>query len=174
MSATIDTWTGGLGLLAGFCAIAAWLLIAGTPANAPSPSASIRLGTLATGELGITPLGKPVLASTDLRAGRDGAAGSVRVRNQTPVPLAVAVRTSAIRDELDRSAWIQVADGGRSVLRTTLGDARSWSPTTLRLAPGEGRRLDARVWIPENAPDGWQAARGETTLEFRGKPVKTR
>lgn len=172
MSATIDTWTGGLGLLAGFCAVAAWLLMAGRPADAPSPSASIRLGTLATGELGVAPIGKPVLASTDLRPGAPGASGSVSLRNQTPVPLRVAVRTSAVKDELDRAAWIEVAGGGDTVLRTRLGRARVWSRTTVRLAPGERRTLDARVWIPSTAADGWQAARGEVTLQFRGKPVK--
>ena len=172
MSATIDTWTGGLGLLAGFCAVAAWLLLAGLPAETPAPSASIHLGTLATGELGVTPLGKPVLASTDLRPGRGPESGTVGVRNQTPVPLAVSVRTSAVRDELDRSAWIQIADGERTLLRTRLGRTRSWSPTALRLAPDEARRLEARVWIPDGASDGWQAAKGEVTLELRGRPVR--
>ena len=173
MSATIDTWTGGLGLLAGFCAVAAWLLLAGRPADIPAPSASMRLGTLATGELGVAPLSRPVLATTDLRPGRPGESGTVRIRNQTATRLAVSVRTSAVQRELDGTAWIELAERGDTLLRTRLGRTRSWTPTELSLAPGETRKLRARAWIPADAPDGWQAARAELTLELRGR-VKPR
>ncbi|HEU0024480.1 MAG TPA: hypothetical protein VFQ12_07610 [Thermoleophilaceae bacterium] len=174
MRATIDIWTGGLGLLAGFCAVAAWLAIAGQPADAPPPSASIRLGALATGELAISPLEKPVLAAADLRPGQAGEEGTVTIRNQTPRALEVSLRTSAVTRELDRSAWIDVAERGRSIVREPLGGTRSWSPAAVRLAPGEKRTLSARVWIPERAEDGWQAARGDAMLEFRGKVVPGR
>jgi hypothetical protein len=171
MRATIDTWTGGLGLIAGFCAIAAWLAIAGRPADAPSPPASIRLGTLATGELAISPIGKPVLESDALRPGGRGETGAVEIRNETPRTLDVAVRTSAIQKELDGSGWIAVTDDGRPVVRTPLARAQAWSKRPVRLAPGEERELSARVWIPAGARDGWQAARGDLTLEFRGEAV---
>jgi hypothetical protein len=172
MSATIDTWTGGLGLLAGFCVVAAWLAIAGRPADAPSPSASIRLGTLATGELAIAPIGKPVLDGSALRPGDRGETGTVSIRNETPRALDVSLRTTAIQKELDRAGWIEVTDGGRAIVRTPLEDADAWSTSTVRLSPREGRRLRARIWIPSDAPDGWQAARGDLTLEFRGKAVE--
>jgi hypothetical protein len=167
MSATIDTWTGRLGLLLGFCTVAAWLAIAGKPAAAPAPSASIRLGTLATGELDISPLRRPVIDSSGLRPGADAEAGTVRIRNQTPGDLDVALRTTASQKELDRLARIEVAAGRRTIVRGPLRSTRSWSHTTIHLAPGETRRLHARVWIPSAAPDGWQAARGDVTLELR-------
>lgn len=171
MSATIDTWTGRLGLLTGFCLVAAWIALAGRPADAPAPSASIRLGTLATGELAISPIGKPVLEGTALRPGGPGETGAVSIRNETPKALDVSLRTSAIQKELNGSAWIQVTDGGDTILRTRLRDAHAWSRSTLHLNPGEGSRLNARIWIPAGAPEGWQAARGDLTLEFRGKAV---
>lgn len=172
MSATIDTWTGRLGLLVGFCVVAAWIAFAGQPADAPAPSASIRLGTLATGELAISPIGKPVLEGTALRPGGRGETGSVAIRNETPKPLDVSVRTSAIQKELNGSAWIQVTDGNDTILRTRLRNAHAWSRSTLRLNPGQGTRLNARIWIPSGAPDGWQAARGDLALEFRGQVVE--
>jgi len=174
MRATIDTWTGRLGLLAGFCAVAAWLLLAGPPADAPSPSASIRLSTLAAGELSVAPLGKPVLITSDLRPGTRGESGTVSIRNQTPSTLDVSLRTSQIERELDRSAWIEVADRGHTVLRSPLARARSWSAVPVRLAPTETHRLRARVWIPDGAADGWQAAHGDLTLEFRSSVVTAR
>lgn len=169
MSATIDTWTGRLGLLAGFCIVAAWVALAGRPADAPAPSASIRLGTLATGELAISPIGKPVLEGSTLRPGGRGETGTVSIRNETPTALDVSLRTSAIQRELNRSAWIHVTDGGETVVRTRLADASRWSNSSILLKPGEGRRLEARIWIPSDAPEGWQAGQGDLTLEFRGR-----
>jgi hypothetical protein len=171
MSATIDTWTGGIGLLTGFCVIAAWLAIAGKPADAPAPSAEIRLGTAATGELAVSPLGRPVLHSTDLRPGEGEASGTVSLRNETPRRLDVAVRATSTQDELDGSAWIELVRANRSFLRSPLGRAHRWSSETLALAPGELRRLAVRVWLPGDATDGWQAGRGDVTLEFRPKVV---
>jgi hypothetical protein len=109
-----------------------------------------------------------VLSASELRPGGDGASGTVRVQNQTSHRLDVAVRTSTLQKDLDRIAWIGVADGARGVLEARLGASRSWSRSTVSLDPGEARRLDARVWIPRNAAGGWQAARAEVTLEFRG------
>jgi hypothetical protein len=168
MSATIDTWAGGLGLLAGFCAIAMWVALAGRPAEAPAPSASIRVAAAASGALAVTPLGQPVLHGAALRPGTPGESGMVSIRNQTPRPLDVSLRLTAIQGELDHSAWIEVSDGPATVLRTLLSRAHAWSSRTIGLAPGARRRLRARVWIPRGAADGWQAARGDLSLEFRG------
>jgi hypothetical protein len=164
MSATIDTWTGRLGLLAGALVVAAWLATAGRPAAAPEPAASIRLGALVNGELELSPLGKPVLSGSGLRAGGRGESGTLRVRNQTPRSLSFALRTTAAQRELDRAAWIEVTHGRATLLRTTLAGSHAWSARTLRLASGESRALEVRVWIPADAPDGWQAARGETSV----------
>ena len=172
MSATIDTWTGRLGLLVGFCVVAAWIAFAGRPADAPAPSASIRLGTLATGELAISPIGKPVLEGAALRPGGRGESGSVNIRNETPKALDVSLRTSAIQKELNGSAWIQVSGGGETLVRAPLEDAHAWSKNSVRLSPAEGRSLTARIWIPAGASEGWQAARGDLTLEFRGRVVE--
>ena len=174
MSATIDTWTGRFGLLAGILVVAAWLAVAGRPGDAAEPAASIRLGALVNGELEISPLTKPVLESSKLRAGGRAATGTLRLRNVTPVRRDFALRTSASQRELDRSAQIEVADGDTTLLRTTLGRSRAWTGTGLRLAKGETRKLTVRVWIPKNAPDGWQAGRGDVTLEFRSAPEQTR
>ena len=173
MSATIDTWVGRFGLLLGFSVIAAWLAIGGRPAEAPAPSANIRLGTLATGELAVSPLRTPVLESRRLRPGT-GVDGAVSIRNETPKTLEVAVRTTAIQDELGGSGWIEIRDGAMRLVHARLDRARAWSSETVRLAPSEGRRLRARVWIPADAEDGWQAARGDLMLEFRGRPVDSR
>jgi hypothetical protein len=174
MRATIDTWIGGLGLLTGFCLIAAWLAIAGRPADAPAPSAEIRLGTAATGELAISPLREPVLKTSDLRPGDGGASGIVNLRNETPRPLDVAVRATAVQKELDGSAWIELSYGDRPLMRSVLRSAHDWSPRTIHLDPGQDRNLAAQVWLPEDARDGWQAARGDLTLEFRPKAVRNR
>jgi hypothetical protein len=174
MRATIDTWVGGLGLLTGFCLIAAWLAIAGRPADVPAPSAEIRLGTAATGELAIAPLRTPVLATDDLRPGDGGASGTLNIRNETPSPVDIAVRATAVQKELDGSAWIELAHGDQPVMRAPLRDARQWSPRTVRLRSGQDRNLAARVWLPRDAADGWQAAHGDLTLEFRAQVVRPR
>lgn len=166
MSATIDTWTSRLGLLAGALVVAAWLATFGRPAAAPEPAASIRLGALVNGELELSPLGKPVLDSHGLRPGGRGESGTLRVRNQTPRALSFALRTTAAQRELDRAAWLEVTDGRATLLRTTLARSHAWSANRLQLASGESRALDVRVWIPEDAPDGWQAARGDATVVF--------
>jgi len=170
MSATIDTWAGGLGLLTGFCVIAAWLAIAGRPADAPMPAAELSLGAAANGELAVEPLGRPVIPETDLRAGDRPTTGVVSVRNQTPRRLDVRVRAAGAGSELDRAAWIRVDGADATLLRTRLGDARRWSRGTIRLAPGESAALEAELWIPGEA-EGWQAARGDATLEFRAEVV---
>jgi len=171
MRATIDTWTGGIGLLAGFCLIVAWLAIAGKPADAPPPSAEIRLGTAATGELAVSPLRRPVLHSTDLRPGAGEASGTVSLRNETSRRLEVAVRATSIQKELDGAAWIELVRDRQSLMRSTLGRAHRWSSRTLALAPGQLDRLAVRVWLPDGASDGWQAGRGDVTLEFRPEVV---
>jgi hypothetical protein len=135
MSATIDTWTGRLGLLAGLLIVAAWLAVSGRPGDAPEPTASIRLGALVSGELEVSPLEKPVLADENLRAGGSEASGTLRVRNQTPRALAFAVRTSATERDLD-AAWLEVSDSGRTLLKTTLARSRAWTDKDLALASG--------------------------------------
>lgn len=170
MSATIDTWTGRLGLLAGVLAVAAWFAITGRPADAPEPPAHLRLGVLASGELDISPLGKPMLATEELRAGGPAESGTLRVRNQTPRKLAFAVRTTALGRELDRVARIELRDGDTTLLDTTLARSRAWTDRDLELASGETRELEARVWIPKGAPDEWQAGRGDVTIEFSSSP----
>lgn len=172
MSATIDTWTGRLGFLAGICAIAAWLAIAGRPGTAAEPAASIRLGVLVNGELALTPLAKPVLRSDELRPGDRGERGTLRVRNQTPRTLSFAVRTTSASRELDRTVRIEIVDAGRAIVRTSLAASHVWSGKKLTLASGESRTLGVRVWIPEHAPDGWQAARGDATLIFSSTAVE--
>jgi len=174
MRATIHTWTGGLGLVTGFCLIAAWLAIVGRPADAPAPSAEIRLGTAAPGDLAVSPLRKPVLETADLRPGDGGTSGTVNVRNRTQSPLDVAVRATAIQKELDGSAWIELTHGDRPLMRTALDQAHGWSSRTLHLGPGQDRNLAAQVWLPKDAPDGWQAARGDLTLELRSEAVPAR
>jgi hypothetical protein len=166
MSATIDTWTGRLGLLTGIFAVAAWLVLTGKPAAAPAPAASVRVAALVNGELGMEPLGEPILRDSSLRPGRRGASGTLRVRNQTPLAADFAVRTKSTDGDLDGAGWIEIADGGKRLLRTTLATSHAWSAQTLRLASGESRKLRVRVWIPDRAPDGWQAARGDVSLEF--------
>lgn len=173
MSATFDTWAGRLGLASGACAVAVWLAVAGMPATPPAPSASVRLGTLATGELDVSPLAKPVLAATSLRPGDGAASGAVRVRNQTARKVRVSLRTTAAGEELARSAWIEVRHGKRRLMRTSLAGSRTWSQATVGLDPGQARVLNARVWIPRQALDGWQAGRANPTLEFRTRAAKS-
>lgn len=174
MSATIDTWAGGVGLAAGFCAVLAWLAFAGRPADAPAPSASVRLGAAARGELGVAPLGKPVLKSSTLRPGDGGAAGDLTIRNETPRRLAVSVRTTAVQKELDSTAWVAVESGNRTLLRRPLARAHGWSRKTVTMPSLATRRLRAQVWIPSGTRDGWQAAREDLTLEFRAQAVNGR
>lgn len=192
MSATIDTWISRLGFIAGACAVAAWLALVGTPGTAAAPAASIRLGALVNGELELTlrpdaadralvpldelatTIAKPVLDGDGLRAGGPGERGTLRVRNQTPRALSFAIRTTSSSPELDRSAWIEVLDGDRPLLRTTLERSHAWSSQRLTLASGEARTLDLRIWIPEGAPAGWQAARGDASLVFSSTDGRTR
>ena len=166
MSATIDTWTGRFGLLAGFLLVATWLAFAGRPGMAPAPAASVRVTTLVSGELSISPPTQAVLNGHGLRPGGEPKTGSLRVRNQTPVALGFALRAQSPEHDLDRSLWIEVTDGEDTLVRTTLGRARAWSPEVLRLRSGQSRELEVRAWIPEDAPDGWQAGRAGVILEF--------
>ena len=192
MSATINTWTSRLGFIAGACAVAAWLAVVGTPGTAAAPAAGIRVSTPVNGELDLTlrphaadrtlvpldelaaTLAKAVLDGDGLRAGGRGERGTLRVRNQTPRALSFAIRTTSRSPELDRSVWIEILDGDRPLVRTTLERSHAWSSEELTLASDEARTLDVRVWIPAGAPAGWQAARGDVSLEFSSTHGRTR
>ena len=170
MSATIDTWASRLGLLFGALVVAAWLAVAGSPGNAAAPTASIRLGALVNGELELSPLRRPILAGVGLRPGDRGETGTLRVRNVTPRRLSFALRTTVSQHELDSAAWIEVVDDGDTLLRAPLARTGDWSPKNLQLASGEKRELDVRIWLPQDAPEGWQAARGDAMLELASHP----
>jgi hypothetical protein len=174
MSATIDTWAGRLGLLFGALVVAGWIALAGSPGTSAAPTASIRLGALVNGELELSPVERPILAGVGLRPGGRGETGTLRVRNVTPRALSFALRTTVTQHELDSAAWIEVVDDGAALLRAPLGDTKEWSPKNLHLASGEKRELDVRIWLPEDAPEGWQAARGDAMLELASHPGQIR
>lgn len=171
MSATIDTWTGRLGLLSGFALVAAWIAVAGSPASVPEPPASMSLGASPSAELEISGIGrKPIVAASNMRADGRVRTGTISVRNLTPASLAFAMRTSYPQRELDRSAWISLADGDETLFRSTLGKSQAWSAKNLHVDSGAERELTVKVWIPKDAPDGWQAARADVRLEFSSTP----
>jgi hypothetical protein len=163
------TITKVLGLVLGAAACAALLL--GTHIGRPAGAlnAALTLTSAPTGELGVTPAGT-VLAAPDLQPGAPPARGSLLVRNQTGVPLAVRVRARPMSGDLDDDARLSITSGAATLFDGTLGALREGTRRMV-VPPGQGRRLRIAVSLSPGDAGGAQGRSDDAALELTSTPV---
>jgi hypothetical protein len=154
-----------VGLAAGLALAAALLLSSRVPADDTPVGADAALVATPPGELLVS--GSPsFLRGRGLVQGGPAASGRLTLRNITERPLAVRMRLVPSRPDLDRALRVELEDAGSPVAVGTLGDLRGWSRSTVRLKPGERRRLDGRVSIASGAED-YEGRTVKASLELR-------
>ncbi len=164
------TKVAGLVLGAAACCV----LLLGTHISRPPGAldAALTLTSSPTGELAVQPAGT-VLAARDLQPGRPPARGSLRVRNQTGVPLDVRLRARPASGDLDDDARLRITAGTAMIFDGTVGALRDGS-RRLTVPPGDWRRLRLAVSL---APSGSQSAEGrsdDVALELTSSPAPVR
>jgi hypothetical protein len=131
----------GLALAASL--LASWWI---QPSNG-SLGADVRLLTIVPGELGATPNGV-FLSVRQLKPGGAQRSGTVRLRNLTPVPMAVRFKPNSSDRALGRAGRLELVSGGRVVARGSLSKLTG----SLRIPANTTRTLEARVWVPRGTP----------------------
>lgn len=166
MSATskarTDRWAKRLGILLGVALAGAALLGWRVPGGSGTLGANVRVDALQTGAVGVAPL-RPFIDVASLLPGHS-AGGSVRLRNQTGVPL--AVRLSALRSAPDLDGLLRITIGaGRAGALDDgpLGPART---RPLRLDPGETKTLSVAIALPRTLRAGYQGRIVDVTLQI--------
>ncbi len=156
--------------MAGLClagaAVSAWSV---PPGGGLAGSEVSMLANL-TGELEVSPAGKPFLRDGFLLPG-DPARGTLEIRDQTPKPLLVSLRAAAETPDLVRLLQVEIRAGERLVYRGTLAGLRRPVRDEQRLEVGAARRLSFRAWLPEGSGERSGNRAAETTLELLSAPV---
>lgn len=159
------------GLLTGLGAavflVSAWSVPAGTGIAGTEVSMLANL----SGELEVTPAGRPFMRDGDLTPGEE-LKGKLALRNQTPARLSVRLRARADSPELNRVLQIEVGAGSTTAYRGSLGGLRNWSRRPFVIASATRRSLSVRAWLPPGVGKRSGNRAAETTFEFRAKPVK--
>lgn len=155
-----------VGLLAATIALMGWRL----PPAGGELGLELRLAARASGELAPDRAGPFVVAGALIPGAV--ARGSVVVRNQTGARLAVRVRALGKYRDADDQLAVELAAGGRQLVRDRLGALRRASRASFILAAGDAERITARAWIPDGGGDGWSGRVADVGLEFVARPVE--
>jgi hypothetical protein len=152
-------------------AAACGVLLLGTHITRPPGAldAALTLTSSPTGELALAPTGT-VLAARNLQSGRPPILGSLRVRNQTGIPLDVRLRAKPASGDLDGDARLRITAGATTLFDGMLGALRSGSRRVL-LPPGEGRRLRLAVSLEPGRGQNAQGRSDDVALELTSTPA---
>ncbi len=117
------------------------------PSRGAKPPASLSIGLVPTGELGID--GEDtLLAARDLRPGRPVFGGeSTKLANLTRKPVLVQLRLVSSGRDLDRLVQAKVAIGKRTIASGTLEQLRSWSKRMYLLPVHGKQRVRVGAWL---------------------------
>ena len=170
-----NTRTRRLGTLAGLAlgGVLAALAAGSWGVTAGSGSAGTNVSALAnpTGELNVSPAGKPFVHGRALMPG-DGVTGTLKVRNQTAKALAVRARLAADQPDLNRVLHASLDADGVRLYDGSLGGLRRFSPETVRVASGETIDVTLRLSLPSATKSGYEARTAETTLALDSKVAR--
>jgi hypothetical protein len=152
------------GLVLGAVACAALLVSPRISRPAGVVDAALTLTASPTGELAVTPIGT-VLDSGRLAPGAPAARGTMVVRNQTGIPLAVRLRAKPVTGDLDDVVRLRIRDADHTLFDGSLARLRSGT-RPIGLAPGAGQRLRIAATLRAHAPDGFEGRTDEVALEL--------
>jgi len=155
------------GLGAAVLCISAWSVPAGTGIAGTEVSMLANL----SGELEVTPAGRPFMRDGDLTPGEE-VTGTLVLRNQTPARLSVRLRARADSPELDRVLRVEVRAGDAIAYRGALGGLRRYNRRPFEIDASAERALSVRAWLPRGIGKRSGNRAAESTFEFRAKPVK--
>ena len=136
------------------------------PAGTGKLGYDVELSTGGTGELTVEPQGRVALAS-GLFPGGPSVAGNVVVRNQTAARLDLAPVAIAPVSEADRSVWVGLTRGKRTLTSGPLAGMRDPGGPVMTLGPGQRARLRLYAWLPKDAPSGWEGRVGHIQIGWR-------
>ncbi len=159
------------GVALAVAAVASWRVDA-----APGSSrVDVRMSVNLTGELAVAPTGT-VLFGRAMEAGtsRGSVRGRFSIRNQTPLPQAVRLRTRASSHGLDDLLWVEASSGGRRLFSGPLGELRRGSRRAIRVEPGGRRTVRLHAWLPARARAGYTEDREDIDLELPSRSIVRR
>ena len=142
------------------------------PAGAGRLGLDVQVVAGQTGELSVEPTGVFVQGTgLEPRPGRDTARGSVKVRNTTGRTLDVRMRLLPGSRDVDHLLLVDAEGRGKPVFAGLLGTLRNWSPSAVRVAPGERFELDLRLQVPAGAGGEYRGRIEDIMLELQSKVV---
>lgn len=157
------------GLALAAAAVSAWSVPGGTGIA----GSEVSMLANASGELAVSPAGKPFLREGYLLPGQS-AKGSLDIRNQTPKALVVTLRATAETPDLDQLLRVEVRSGRELLYRGRLEGLGHFTETGLRLGVADRRTLAARAWLPEGSARRAGNRAAEISLELRSVPEGAR
>lgn len=143
-----------IGLLAGLSLALVALAGARIPAGTGQVPAYASLQAEASVKLGVSPIGRELLADTTIEQG-NSISGVVEVANLTARPLQVEPRLERLGADTPEALWLELTAGRRTLYEGPLGDFRART----RLRPRAATRLRFRFSLPS---DGADAVRGRS------------
>ncbi len=170
MGTRTETLARRAGLAAGLALAAALVVVGRVPGGNGTLGADLIVAARPRGVLGVRPAG-PFLEAPGLRPG-EVARGALDIVNQAGVDLAVRVRALPSSTGLDDLLRIVIDAGPDRLFVGTLGELRTWSRRTVRLAPGQARTLAVRAWLPASVGEGYEGRVEQVGLEFDPAPVQ--
>ncbi len=159
----------GTGLALAAICVSAWSVPGGTGIA----GAEVSMLANMSGELAVSPAGKPFLREGYLLPGQS-AKGSLDIRNQTHKPLLVTLRATAETPDLEQLLRIEVRSGRQLLYRGRLKGLGRFTKTALRLDVADRRTLAARAWVPEGGARRAGNRAAEISLELRSVPAEAR
>jgi hypothetical protein len=154
----------GVGLAA--VALVAWRV----PRGERTLGADVRMEALQTGPVGVAPL-QPFLAKPSLLPGA-AVSGSVTLRNQTGVPLALRLRALPSTRDLNRMLVVKVSAGARALYDGSLEGLRTSGTGPLRLRSGQAQRVQVRASLPASLKSGYQGRIVDITLQIDSRTAR--
>jgi hypothetical protein len=139
-----------LGVLLAAAALAAWRV----PGGRQTLGADVTVAALQTGAIGVSPM-HPFVTASSLLPGKS-AGGSVMLRNQTGVAMAVRLKAEPSTRDLDALLLVHVSAGPDVLYDGTLAGLRARGTQPLRLRAGESRGLEMQARLPGALHSGYQ------------------
>ncbi|MFN8160603.1 MAG: hypothetical protein U0R52_06110 [Solirubrobacterales bacterium] len=152
------------GAILGLCLAVALIVFAG-PAGGHGGVLPAAVGFAARqdGALAMSPPApEPFVRADGLRPG-DRAAGTVRMANQTGVPVRARLRAAPSSTALDGVLMVRVLAEGRTLADGTLQSLRSGT-RSLRLAPGASAAVRVVAWLPLATETGYEGRRVKVAM----------
>jgi hypothetical protein len=158
-----------LGIGLGICLAGVALVSRRVPGGERTLGADVRMEALQTGPVGVAPL-QPFLKKPSLLPGQS-VSGSVGLRNQTSVPLALRLRALPSVHDLDRLLRVRVSAGDTTLYDAQLGGLRAGA-APLRLAATRSVNVRITASLPGFVHSGFQGRIVDVGLQIDSRNVR--